>query len=86
MKLVGIAAGLVILVHVFAGDRGVPALLQKRREAARLAADIAALRAGNAALTATIRALREDPAAIEAVARQTLGLARPDEIVVTARR
>jgi len=41
------------------------------------------LRAENAQLKARAEALRNDPAAIEVVARETLGLARPDELVVT---
>ena len=81
MKIV-VAAGLLVLCGVFAGERGVPALLRSRRDAARLSADIAALRAQNAALAGRVRALTTDPATIESVARQTLGLARPDEIVV----
>jgi cell division protein FtsB len=81
MKFVGVV-GFLILVHIFTGDRGLPALIQSRREAARLGAEIATLRATNAALSRRIDALRGDPATIEAVARETIGLARPGEIVV----
>ena len=83
MRYVVVAGFLVVVVNLLAGERGVPALLQSRREAAHLRAQIAALRAENAALTGRVRALRSDPAAIEAVARGTLGLARPDELLVT---
>jgi len=81
MKVV-VAVGFLMLVHVFAGERGLPALLQSRCDAARIGAEISALRASNAALAAQARALRSDPGAIESVARQTLGLVRPGEIVV----
>jgi len=82
MKVLVVAAGLILATNLLAGERGLPALLQSRREASRLRAQISALRAENATLVATIRALTSDPAAIEAVARETLGLIKPDEIVV----
>jgi cell division protein FtsB len=86
MKYVVVAAGLIVAVNLLAGDRGLPALLESRRDAARLTAQITVLRAENAALAARIHALTSDPATIEAVARQTLGLIRPDEIVVRVGR
>ena len=82
-----VAFGLcLILFSVFTGDRGLPALLRARREARELAAEISALRSENARLKARAELLRSDAATIESVARETLGLARPDEIVVTRRR
>lgn len=85
MKFV-VAFGLcVILFHTFAGERGV-AILNARRDAMRLAAEIASLRSENARLRTEVQALRDDPAAIERVARETLGLARADELVVTRAR
>ena len=86
MKYVVVAVGLMVATNLLAGERGLPALLRSRRDAARLTAQITALRAENAALAGRIRALTSDPAAIEAVARQTLGLIRPDEIVVRVSR
>lgn len=82
MKFLVVGAVLVVATNLLAGERGLPALLQSRRDAARLTAQIGALRAENAALAARIRALTSDPATIEAVARRTLGLMRPGEIVV----
>lgn len=82
MKFVVVAGLLIVVADVFAGQRGLPALLRSRRDAIRITDQITALRSENAALAAQIRALREDPATIEVVARRTLGLARPDEIVV----
>jgi cell division protein FtsB len=86
MKFVVVAGILILAVNLLAGERGLPALLQSRRDAARLTAQIGALRAENAALAARIRALRTDPGTIEAVARRTLGLIRPEEIAVTIAR
>ena len=82
MKIV-VAFGICfVLFDVAAGDRGLPALLRAREQASALSREIAALRAENARLKVRAEALRTDPSAIEAVARQTLGFARPGEIVV----
>jgi cell division protein FtsB len=69
------------LLGMTASDRG-PALLEARRQAQRVAREIAALRADNAVLRARAAALRHDARTIEHVAREALGMARPDEIVV----
>jgi cell division protein FtsB len=83
MRLV-IAFGVcVLLFAVFGDDHGVRAVLQARRDARQLTADIATLRAENARLRRRADALRDDPAAIEAEARGSLGLVRAGEIVVT---
>jgi cell division protein FtsB len=80
-----VAFGLcIILMSIFAGERGLPAVFKARREARELSRRIAAIRAENAGLKARAEALRSDPATIERVARETLGFARPDELVVTA--
>ena len=85
MKIVFSFGLCLLLFTIFAGDNGLPALLKVRRDMRSLSQHIAALRAENAQLKKRAEALRNDPAAIEAVARETLGLARPDEIVVTRR-
>jgi cell division protein FtsB len=82
-----VAFGLcLVLFSLFAGDRGLPALMRAREEANALSARIAALRLENVRLRARAEALRSDAATIEAVARESLGLARADEIVVTRPR
>jgi cell division protein FtsB len=82
-----VAFGLcVLLFTLFAGDSSLPALVKARRNASRLSLEISSLRAENARLKARADALRHDPPTIEIEARQTLGLARPDEIVVTRPR
>ena len=85
MKSVG-AFGLCLVLFTFTSDNGLPALLRARRDAGTLALQISALRAENARLKARAEALRTDASTIEAVARETLGLARPDEIVVSRSR
>ena len=78
--------GLSILLFSVAGDRGVTAILRTHDRARTLSADIAAIRAENAKLRAQAESLRNDLSAIEREARQALGLARADEIVVTRPR
>ena len=81
-----VAFGLcIVLMSMFAGERGLPAVFKARRDARELSRRIAAIRAENADLKARAEALRTDPGAIERVARETLGFARPDELVVTGR-
>lgn len=76
----------VLLFGACADERGFRAMLRARRETQTLALRIAALRAENAALRRRAEALRHDTAAIESEARETLGLVRPGEIVVTRDR
>jgi len=68
------------------GDRGILHLIDKKKRAERLEMDIARLDAENRRLAAEIQALgpdalKNDPRPIEALAREQLGLARPDETV-----
>lgn len=76
----------ILLMTIFATDRGLPALFQAQRQAKQLTTDIARLRAENARLRRRAEALRSDPSAIEAVARETLGLVRAGEVVVITSR
>lgn len=80
-----IACGVCVLLVSVGSEHGLPGLIKAREQARRLAADVAALQAENAALRVRIEELRNDPAVIERVARRDLGLARPDEVVVTVK-
>jgi cell division protein FtsB len=83
VKLAAAFGVCILLFGLFGDDHGVRAMLQARRDARMLEAQIAALRAENVALRRRAEALRRDPAAIEAVARERLGFLRPGEILVT---
>jgi cell division protein FtsB len=72
----------LVLGGVF-GDRGFAETLKARRAFADAAAALSRMKIENAALAERARRLKEDPSAIEAVARQDLGLARRGEILVT---
>ncbi|HVO10566.1 MAG TPA: septum formation initiator family protein [Vicinamibacteria bacterium] len=75
IALIGLAVGAVF------GDRGLLNLVQKRQQIDELRQQIDTLRGENAQLASDVAALRTSPRAIERVAREQLGLARPDETV-----
>ena len=72
---------LVIIVDAVAGEKGLLALLQARREYAALERSLERARTENAELREMARRLREDPAAIEEQARRELGLLKPGEVL-----
>lgn len=79
IALIALAVGSVF------GDRGLLRLVEKRRQVESLRFEIEDLRAENAALVGEIASLRQSPRAIERLAREELGLARPDETVFLIR-
>ena len=76
----------LLLFALFGDEHGVRAMVQARRDARVLSTQIAALRAQNAAMRKRADSLRSDASTIEQAARETLGLARPGEIVVIRHR
>ena len=72
---------LVIVVDAIAGEKGLLALLQARREYAALERSLERARTENAELRDMARRLREDPNAIEEQARRELGLIKPGEVL-----
>jgi cell division protein FtsB len=79
IALIALAVGSVF------GDRGLLSLVEKRQQVESLRLEVETLRAENAALVGEIAALRQSPRAIERLAREELGLARPDETVFLIR-
>jgi cell division protein FtsB len=67
------------------GDRGILNLMSRRRQVESLRGELETLRAENARLSSEIAALRTSPRAVERLAREQLGLARPDEAVFLIR-
>ena len=72
---------LVIVVDAIAGEKGLLALLQARREYAALERSLERARTENSELREMARRLREDPSAIEEQARRELGLIKPGEVL-----
>ena len=75
----------VLIVDALVGDRGLLDTMRARRQHAELSASIAQKRHENARLRDDIRRYREDPSAIEALAREELGLMRDGEVLFIVR-
>ena len=71
----------VIVIDAIAGDKGLLALLEARREYSALERSLERARTENSALREMARRLREDPSAIEEQARRELGLIKPGEVL-----
>jgi cell division protein FtsB len=67
------------------GDHGLAQTMKARRDYERAANELVRLEAENRALRDEMHRLEADPAAVEAVARQELGLIRPGEILVVVK-
>ena len=76
---------LALVVGSLFGDRGILQLVDQKERAAHLAQELEELRGENLRLAEEIQALRTNPRAIERIAREELGLARPGETVFLIR-
>ena len=76
---------IALVVGSMFGDRGILHLMTQRHRADALRQEIEALRDENLRLYAEIQQLRTDPGAVERLARESLGLARPGETVFLIR-
>ena len=76
---------LVLVVDALVGDRGLLDTMRARRQFSELSVSLAQKRTENARLRDDIRRLKEDPGAIEALARQQLGLIREGEVLFIVR-
>ena len=83
--LASVIAIIALVVGSLFGDRGILQLIAQRQRALDLAREIEEIRAENVRLAAEIHALRTDPRAVERIAREELGLARPGETVFLVR-
>lgn len=75
----------VLVVDALVGDRGLLDTMRARRQHAQLSAEIARQKFENTRLRDEIRRYRDDPSAIEALAREELGLMRDGEILFIVR-
>jgi cell division protein FtsB len=83
--LASVIAIIALVVGSLFGDRGILQLMAQRQRALDLAREVEEIRVENGRLAAEIHALRTDPRAIERIAREELGLARPGETVFLVR-
>jgi cell division protein FtsB len=75
-----LAFTLLVLQDVF-GTHGVLAMRRAQKEAASVQKEIEQINEENQQLQNRVKALKTEPVAIEHIAREELGLARPGEIV-----
>lgn len=76
-----IFATVVLVADAIFGQKGVLERMRVRRQYEQLSISVDGLKEQNRRLREEARQLREDPAAIEAIARQELGLVKPGELV-----
>ncbi len=81
LALGSIIALIALVVGSFFGDRGILRMVAQRERTESLRQEIEELRAENGKLAGEIVALKSDPRAVEKLAREELGLARPGETV-----
>ena len=75
----------VLIVDALVGDKGLLDTMRARRQHAEITAALAQKREENARLREDIRRYREDASAIEALAREELGLMRDGEVLFIVR-
>jgi cell division protein FtsB len=79
-EILGMAL-LALAVHDVFGSHGFLAMRRTQKEIQTLHNDIAGLNQENAKLAGQVKSLKSDPKAIERIAREEMGLARPGEII-----
>jgi len=72
--------GLLLLQDVF-GTHGLIAMRRSQKEAAQVQQQIDQLNEENRQLMDRVKSLKTDPAAVERIAREEMGLARPGEYI-----
>ena len=78
-------ATVVLLVDALVGEKGLVARMRARAEYQKQYAAVEAIKLQNIKLRETAASLRDDPSAIEAVAREELGLIREGEMLFILR-
>jgi cell division protein FtsB len=79
-KILGGALLLLAMQDVF-GAHGFLAMWRTQQEMKRLEGEVARLDKENSALSSQVSSLKTDPKAIERIAREEMGLARPGEMI-----
>jgi len=79
-KILGIAF-LMLLIHDIFGPHGVIAMRRTQREIEQIRQQIGKINAENKSLAEQVNSLKTDPKAIERIAREEMGLARPGELI-----
>ena len=72
----------VLVVHDIFGAHGYLAMRRTQQEIKKVNADLDQLNMENSQLEQEVRELKTDPHAIEKIARDELGLAKPHEVII----
>lgn len=72
---------LAVFVHDLFGEHGFLAMRRMQKEVDRLSVEIQTLNEENQKLADQVNALKTDPKAIERIAREEMGLAKPGELI-----
>jgi len=80
--VISVLFSVIFFVLSFVGDHGILQVKRQRRELARVQGQVQQMWDENQRLEAEIAALKSDPKAVEKIAREDLGFARPDEVVI----
>jgi cell division protein FtsB len=79
-QILGLAL-LALLVHDIFGAHGFIAMRKTQKEIEQIREQIGKLNNENQSLSGQVNSLKTDPKAIERIAREEMGLARPGEII-----
>jgi cell division protein FtsL len=71
-----------LFLHDIFGTHGYLAMRRTKQEIERVQSDIKRLAKENAALSEEVKSLKTDPHKIESIARDELGLAKPNEVII----
>lgn len=72
----------VLLLHDIFGPHGFIAMRRTQKEIDQIREEIGKVNAENKSLAEEVNALKTDPKAIERIAREEMGLAKPGEIII----
>lgn len=81
MSILLVAALVLLLVQDVFGTHGVLAMRRAEKEAAKVKQEIKQIDTENRRLEDSVKSLKSDPQAIERIAREEMGLARPGEYI-----
>ncbi len=79
-RILGLAL-ITLLVHDVFGSHGFIAMRRTQREIEQMREQIGKLNDENKSMTDQVNSLKTDPKAIERIAREEMGLARPGEMI-----
>jgi cell division protein FtsB len=79
-QILGVAL-FALLVHDIFGPHGFIAMRRTQKEIDEIREQIGKVKEENKSLTEEVNALKSDPKAVERIAREEMGLARPGEII-----